>query len=116
LHCKDRGDNAKLSGQLTYQDQPANVRLHGTMGGAVIATTCAALAADTELPNGSTFDGGYRPTPNGAGGVFLVTVTDGGEPGQLDDAFCIQLIDGRYDGYTNCRPLGGGNIQVRTSE
>lgn len=113
FHCKDRGDNAELSGQLTYHDQPANVRLHGTMGGTVIATTCAALAADTAAPDGSTFDGAYWPKPNGDGGPFLISVLDRGEPGKLDDEFCIQLIDGLYAGYQNCRPLSSGNIQVR---
>lgn len=115
FHCKDRGSNVELSGQLAYHDPPAMVRLHGTVGGTVEATTCAALAADFDIPNGSTFDGGYRPTPEGEGGTFLITVTDQGEPGKVDDALCIQLIDGAYDGYANCRPLGGGNIQVRGS-
>ena len=72
------------------------------------------------------FRGVYRPQrpdrtmPAGqqAEGRFEVQVFDQGEPGQsmaeiTGDAFAIQLIGGRYHGYTRAGYIEDGNIQVR---
>mgnify|MGYP001774078126 CR=1 FL=1 len=117
FHCKDKGGDAHLSGQLQYQDKPYGIRLHGTMGGTIEEMTCTEAASDFEVAlNESSFDGQYRPQPKGQSGTFFVNVVDNGEPGKLDDEFCIVLLEGAYDGYQNCRTLGAGNIQVRASK
>jgi hypothetical protein len=109
--CRDTVVNTspimKISAQLAYKDAPAGVQLHGVLS-QTIAGTCAEFSSDSE----ATFVGTYDPKPSGATGTFILTVEDNGEPGIQGDVFCLQLIDGAYSGYANCRPMGGGNIQV----
>jgi len=45
--------------------------------------------------------------------MFFLTMTDAGEPGLKGDTLCLSLLDGAYSGYSNCGPIGEGNIQVR---
>jgi hypothetical protein len=114
VHCRDTAAGAHVSGQLEYQDKPLNIRLHGVVKTTLVQATCAEFDF-SGVPSGTTFGGAYRPQPTGTGGLFLVAVHDNGEPGKLDDEFCISLFDGVYHGYQNCRALGAGNIQVRNS-
>jgi hypothetical protein len=110
--CRDTVVNGRpdavVSGQLEYKDAPAGVQFHGVVSSTIEGSSCAELSSESE----ATFVGSYRPKPTGETGTFFLSVQDNGEPGIQGDVFCISLLDGAHDGYSNCGPIGGGNIQV----
>jgi hypothetical protein len=116
--CVDTQENglpaAKLyDGQLEWQDGP--VSLHGVVGPEPFFVTLPGQHCKDfrGLFSSQQFVGIYNPQPGGASGIFIVTVTDGGEPGNINgDLIDIQLVDGLYNGYFNAGVIQGGNIQV----
>jgi hypothetical protein len=102
-----------FDGQLEWQDGP--VRFHGIVGPAPFFITLpGARCKDFRgLFFSQQFMGTYDPKPGGPSGYFVVTVTDGGEPGTINgDMIDIELFDGLYTGYGNGGVIQGGNIQV----
>jgi hypothetical protein len=110
-------------GQLEYEDQAADVRIHGDVepsdipGFQFVGMTCQQLRDIQPFPLGAaTFEGKYRSQPSGGEGTFMVIVLDGGEPGVGSDALCITLTGAIT--YANCGAvaegtvLEGGNIEV----
>ena len=117
LKCKDTEEGPELSGHLQYKDQAAGVQVHGDVVPfpLVEAESCAELAELASDFGATSFFGTYRSQPKGEEtGGFLVHVDDGGEGQEAEDWICVELIGGIE--YLNCQPLGGGNIQVESSE
>src|SRR5438128_1510154 len=114
--CVDTEENglpvAKLfDGQLEWQDGP--VRLHGVVGPEPFFLTLPGEQCKDfrGLFSSQLFVGQYDPQAGGASGFFIVTVTDGGEPGGINGDFIqIELVDGLYNGYVNAGFLQGGNL------
>ncbi len=115
--CKDTtGDGGEtvpvVSGQLQYNDHPADVRFHGEVPNLPIpiVATCAELRElldeigvgrfleflfghfEEEGDGATAFLGLARRQPSGEEGIFFVLAGDAGEPGE-NDAFCIGLVD-----------------------
>ena len=91
------------------------VRLHGVVGPEPFFLTLPGERCKDfrGLFSAQQFLGRYDPKLGGGSGVFIVTVIDGGEPGQINGDFIqIELVDGLYNGYFDMGFLQGGNIQV----
>lgn len=108
-------DEGTQRGQLQYVDHapgaggPKQVRFHGDFG--IDFDDC--IGPGEPQPPIVFAVGTYEPQPTklGPGGVLLLFLVDGGEPGTDDDVFEIILEGGIYDGYMNGGPIIGGNIQ-----
>ena len=119
--CRTRtGDSGPVAvfadGQLEYHDEAAGVRIHGDVEPADFAQlpgTCEDVGQMPMFMFGvATFEGTYRSQSGDEEGQFFVTVTDNGQPGMNGDLFCIELA-GDIVYPEHCRPVQGGNIQVK---
>jgi hypothetical protein len=104
----------EVKGQLQYNDKPADVKFHAELVGSTssgTATPCEDF--ETNEPT-EEFLGIYRVSggPKEAEGNVILQVTDKGEPGINGDIVEIELIGGRYNGYTNVGAVQGGNVQA----
>lgn len=130
--CELKGGKAVIRGQLEYHDKaPSTVRgvgfpaiaLHGVVDPLFTDVTTCEAAAKVYL-DVAQFRGTYSPQTLDPAipddlerGRFVVLVFDQGEPGgstanTTGDAFSIELIGGRYTGYTRGGYIEGGNVQV----
>jgi hypothetical protein len=104
----------EVKGQLQYNDRPADVNFHATLQGTV--STGTATPCEDQEANESTeeFAGEYRVSggPKESEGIVDLVVADNGEPGINGDVVLIELIGGRYSGYTNLGTVQGGNVQT----
>jgi hypothetical protein len=104
----------EVKGQLQYNDRPADVKFHATLQGTVFTGT--ATPCEDQEANESTeeFAGEYRVSggPKESEGIVDLIVADNGEPGINGDVVSIELIGGRYSGYTNLGTVQGGNVQT----
>ena len=108
--CDDNGD-AKISGQLQYNDHGEGVRFHGVADSLDIEDTCDGWLNTWE----GRYYGSYTPQPRklGDGGRFEIYLKDNGEPGpSKGDELELTLTEGEYDGYHQKATLAGGNIQA----
>jgi hypothetical protein len=105
-----------VKGQLQYNDHPADVKFHAELSGTVPSATDSATPCEDLETNPPTeeFAGFYRVSggPKEAEGGVILQVTDKGEPGINGDIVEIELIGGRYNGYTNVGAVQGGNVQA----
>ena len=123
--CDDNG-NAKVSGQLQYNDREKGVRFHGVADSLFAGDTCNGLLDAW----GGRYYGAYTPQPPklGPGGRFEIKVVDNGKKGPSNgDQLTLTLEGGVYGENGVCGPsaynmtatLAGGNIQAhgaKTSE
>ena len=98
--CKsaDNG-NAKVSGQLQYNDHETGVRFHGVADSLIDGGTCNGLLDTWE----GHYFGTYTPQPRklGEGGRFEITVVDGDKNGpSKGDTLTLTLHSGCYAPYT----------------
>jgi hypothetical protein len=118
------GPELESSGNLQFSDNGSwitvdakqyAVRLHGRIRDVRLRDSpvdpCAIFKGyDTYY---GVFEGKYDAQPKKLGyGKFIITVSDGGEPGPSeDDYFEIEVVSGPFGGYSNGGYIQGGNIQ-----
>ena len=114
-------ENGQNNGHVQYVDHspgplsggstPKEVRFHAQYF--FDELTCEGPADQQQPPPVLLAFGTYEPQPKklGPGGVFILFLVDGGEPGAGDDVFDITLEGGIYDGYMNGGSLAHGNVQ-----
>ena len=114
---EDGREAAVTDGQLQYHDHAANVKFHAELEAFAIISPSPPDRCEAFDPGATTdqFFGGYRAEggPEEAEGLVILTVRDNGEPGINGDEVRVDLIGGRYSGYSNSGTIEGGNIQVR---
>lgn len=97
--CKsDDNGNAKVSGQLQYNDHEEGVSFHGVADSLIEGGTCNGLLDTWE----GQYFGTYTPQPRklGEGGRFEIKVVDSGEKGpSKGDELTLTLDGGCYAGY-----------------
>jgi len=97
--CKsDDNGNAKVSGQLQYNDHEKGVMFHGVADSLIEGGTCNGLLDTWE----GQYCGTYTPQPRklGEGGRFEIKVVDSGEKGpSKGDELTLTLDGGYHDGY-----------------
>ncbi len=109
--CDDNGD-AKISGQLQYNDHDKGVRFHAVADALDNGDTCDGWLNTWE----GRYYGSYTPQPRklGEGGRFEIYLQDNGKGGgpSKGDKLTLTLVGGIYDGYFKETTLEGGNIQA----
>jgi ribosomal protein L27 len=132
--CKsDDTGNAKVSGQLQFNDHETGVKFHG-VADSVPLDTCGGSSAEwagqysgSYIPESAgQYSGSYTPRGRKSStpelrklskgeeqGRFEIYLEDRGESGpSKGDYFRLTLEGGIYDGYSLEGTLEGGNIQV----
>jgi hypothetical protein len=108
-----------VKGQLQYNDQPADVKIHADLANAFpdlfgSSTPCEFFDDLFSDEQTDVFRGTYRVPgePKEAVGNVTLSVRDAGEPGINGDQVAIFLDGGPHGGYTNTGTVQGGNVQV----
>ncbi len=109
LGCEEGEDGEDvLKGHIVYHDKAYSTsRYDGVaLEGEPLGGGCGSGSSS------AVFTLTYEPQPRtaGDGGIAVLRITDGGEPGTGDDYFYLQILTGLYAGYQNQGYLQGGNL------
>ena len=117
-------ENSEYYGQFTFQDHGDKVEMadgkmrHVSLKAWVDHALLQAgdSCGDYHLEAYTEYNFAYRTQPDKSGeeGVGTIQFWDANRTEIPDDndALCIQIFSGPYEGYMNCGDLGGGNLTI----